>query len=73
MIGSFKRLEGSGKKTMSGALDRFVASIRSFLAGPEEADPLHRMYDLEEEVEEESEAITVSEDAVIAVERPAEA
>ena len=58
---------------MSGALDRFVASIRSFLTGPEkEADPLHRMYDLEEE-EEESEAITVSEGAVIAVEKPAEA
>ncbi len=58
---------------MSGALDRFVASIRSFLTGPEkEADPLHRMYDLEEE-EEESEAITVSEGAVIAVEKPEEA
>jgi hypothetical protein len=59
---------------MSGALDRFVASIRSFLTGPEkEADPLHRMYDLEEEEEEESEAITVSEDAVIAVEKLKEA
>lgn len=59
---------------MSGALDRFVASIRSLLTGPEkEADPLHRMYDLEEGEEEESEAITVSEGAVIAVERPAEA
>ena len=58
---------------MSGALDRFVASIRSFLTGPEkEADPLHRMYDLEEE-EEESEAITVSEGAVIAVEKLKEA
>lgn len=57
---------------MSGALDRFVESIRSFLTGPEkEADPLHRMSDLEEEEEEESEAITVSEGAVIATERPA--
>jgi hypothetical protein len=63
---------------MSGVLDRFIASIRSFVAGPEKmdilevVDPLHRIRDIEKLDEKESDEITLAEGAGFVVKEEVE-
>lgn len=64
---------------MSGVLDRFIASIRSFVAGAEKVDilelvdPLHRIRDIENLEEKEHDEITLAEGAALVVKEEAKA